>query len=385
MRASRHRHLLAAAALLAAGSLCLPAAVQGASTRGSGALPPGFFGISPATHLSDAEYARMGAAQVGTLRLPFFWEDLQPVSRLHFDWSKTDEEMTGAALNGIPVLPYVMGVPRWLRSSSTSTDYPPLDQEGRDAWSALLGELVDRYGPGGKFWTLFSVLHPGVPADPIGEWQISNEPNDSSYSHPVATSPQRYAELLSLSHDVIKAHDPAALVISAGVFGTPGHGMTAHRFLSRMYEVPGIAGAFDALGLHPYAGGIPGVAYQIEDARKIMDRHGDASKPIWITELGWPTLSEVGGGFSTTEAGQKRLLVRSFNRIIAERSSWLVDRIVWYTWRDNSLFASCNLCRSSGLFRKDLTAKPAWGSFVGFTGGSPDAPAAPGGPQAPVP
>jgi hypothetical protein len=311
--------------------------------------------------------------------MPFFWEDIQPVNRYHFDWSKTDEVMTAAALNGIPVLPYVMGAPKWLRDSSSTTDYPPLDRGGSDAWSALLARLVDRYGPQGNFWSLFSLLHPEVPADPITEWQISNEPNDSSYSRPVATSPDRYAKLLMLSNDVIAAHDATALVISAGLFGTPGDGMTAHRFLNRLYRVPGVAGSFDALALHPYAPRVAGVAYQIEDARRIMARHGDAAKPIWITELGWPTLKEVGHGFSTTEAGQKRLLERSFNRIIAERSTWLVNRIVWYTWRDNSLFASCNLCRSSGLFRKDLTAKPAWGAFVGFTGGSPDAPADSGG------
>jgi hypothetical protein len=313
----------------------------------------------------------MQAAHVGTLRLPFFWEDIQPVGRYHYDWSKTDQVMTEAALHGLTVLPYVMGAPKWLGESAHTSDYPPLDQVGRDAWSALLGRLVDRYGPQGQFWDLFSLLHPGVAADPITEWQISNEPNDASYSRPVATSPERYADLLALSNAVIAQHDPNALVISAGVFGTPGNGMTAHRFLRRMYKVPGIASAFDALALHPYAGGVPGVVAQIEDARKVMARHGDGAKPIWITELGWPTLREVGNGFATSEQGQQLRLQRAFNRIIGARPTWLVDRIVWYTWRDNSLFANCNLCRSSGLLRQDLTPKPAWYTYVGFTGGTP--------------
>lgn len=378
MRVAR-RHLLAAATLVAAASLCSGSPAFGAGAHHSQALPDGFFGVSPATPLSNAEYARMGAARVGTLRTPFFWEDIQPDVRVRYEWSKSDRVMTNAALNGIPVLPYVMGVPKWLRQSSRSNDYPPLDQTGKAAWSALLAKLVDRYGPGGDFWNLFALLHPGVPADPITEWQISNEPNDASYSHPVETSPRRYAELLILSHQTIEAHDPNALVVSAGLFGTPGNGMTAHKFLNRLYSVPGVSEAFDAQGLHPYAGNVRGVTYQIKDARSVMARHGDGSKPIWITELGWPTLSEVGDGFSTTEAGQKRLLVRAFARIIAMRSSWLVDRIVWYTWRDNKLFGNCNLCRSSGLFRDDLTAKPAWGAFVGFTGGSPNAPHGSGG------
>jgi hypothetical protein len=378
VRTSRLRHLFAAAAVVAAAALCLPSGA-GARATGSGALPEGFFGVSPATRLSDDEFARMGAGAVGTLRTPFFWEDIQPITRLHFDWSKTDRVVTGAALNGISVLPYVMGVPRWLRDSSGSSDHPPLDQRGREAWTELLARLVKRYGPGGEFWSSFSVLHPGAVPRPITAWQISNEPNDSSYSRPVETAPERYAELLMLSSQVIKARDPGASVISAGVFGTPGHGTTAWRFLSRMYKVPGVAGAFDALAVHPYAGDLKGVVYQIERARRIMARNGDAAKPMWITELGWPTLDEVGNGFSTTERGQKRLLVRTFNRVIRERPSWRVDKIVWYTWRDNSLFANCNLCRSSGLFRKDLTPKPSWAAFVGFTGGSADTPPDDGG------
>ncbi len=350
--------------------MCLPSAVS-ARAQSSGALPAGFFGISPATRLSDEEFARMGTGAVGTLRTHFFWEDIQPISRLHFDWRKSDEVVTGAALNGIDVLPYVMGVPKWLKDSSASTDHPPLDERGRTAWSELLGALVDRYGPEGEFWDLFTVLHPGAAARPITAWQISNEPNDSSYSRPIETAPERYAELLMLSDQVIAAHDPGARVISAGVFGTPSDGTNSWRFLRRMYAVDGVAESFDALGLHPYAGNLKGVAYQIERVRQVMDRHDDRTKPMWITELGWPTLNEVGSGFATTESGQKRLLRRAFKRIIAERPSWLVDRIVWYTWRDNTLFANCNLCRSSGLFRKDLTPKPSWGAFVGFTGGSP--------------
>ena len=381
----RHSSLRFAALALVATALCLPSLAEGRA-QGSGTLPAGYFGVSPATRLSAAEYEAMGTGAIGTLRHPFFWEDIQPIGRVHFDWRKTDAVVENATVNGVPVLPYVMGSPGWLRNGATSSDHPLPDQRAAEAWAELLTRLVQRYGPGGDFWDLFGLLHPGVTPLPIAAWQISNEPNDASYSTPVATSPERYAALLKIADQAIEAVDPAAKVISAGLFGTPGNGMTAIEFLTRFYQVKGIRDSFDALGLHPYAGNIKGVVQQIEDAREIMNRAGDRRTPIWITELGWPTLDEVGDGFSTTERGQRRLLERSFKRIISERPAWRVEKIVWYTWRDNTLFANCNLCRSSGLFRKDLTPKPAWSAFVKFTGGSADVLAGGGaGPAIPLP
>ncbi|HYU61898.1 MAG TPA: hypothetical protein VEK39_14160, partial [Solirubrobacterales bacterium] len=39
-----------------------------------------FFGVSPASaeQLTDEEYDRMGAAEIGTLRVAFYWPHIQP-------------------------------------------------------------------------------------------------------------------------------------------------------------------------------------------------------------------------------------------------------------------------------------------------------------------
>ena len=216
---------------------------------------------------------------------------------------------------------------------------------------------------------------PEIKPQPIRSWQIWNEPNARTYWRPGSSAPQGYGELLKLSSRVIRANDPGAEVIAAGLFLTPLDGMPMPRFVGELYEVPGIGDSFDALALHPYARNTTGVLSQIRVARGLMAANDDGDLPLWITELGWPTQRSFGRGFFVkSEAGQKRLLTRTFRAIIAHRYQWRIGSLFWYTWRDNDLFTTCDLCRFSGLFRENLSAKPAWSAFVRFTGGTARAP-----------
>jgi hypothetical protein len=358
------------AALLALGFVVVAAVARPAKAA------PGkhFFGIAPATQLSDEEYAWIANAGVRALRMPFFWEDLQPTRRREFDWRATDRMVGAAATEGILVQPFVMGVPTWL-AARDARRWPPLGPRAAKAWKALLTALVERYGPGGEFWEGVALFDPTIAPRPIRTWQIWNEANARTYWRPGRSAPERYARLLRISDAVLRRTDPAAQVISAGLFEMPSDGMRAPKFIARLYRERDARTSFDALGLHPYARVPRAVTDQIEVVRGIMKRNGDHRKPIWITELGWPTSVVVGGGyFAKTEEGQARALRRTFNRILNHRRRWRIERLVWYTWRDNDLFGACNLCRYSGLVREDLTPKPAWRTFVRFTGGSPKRP-----------
>jgi hypothetical protein len=333
-----------------------------------------FYGIAPATKLSDDELARMANARVGMLRVPFFWQVIQPRNRRTYDWREIDDLVVRAAQHGILIQPFVMGVPEWL-GGEDANPRPPLNSRARKAWRRLLTAMVERYGPDGIIWQLLGLYDPTTEPLPIRAWQIWNEPNARTYWQPGRTAPERYARLLRISDRTLARADPGAKVIAAGLFEMPSDGMRMPPFVERLYEAGG-GRSFDALALHPYARVPHAVTDQIELGRRIMRRHGDRRKPIWVTELGWPTDTVVGGGYFTkTEEGQARALERTYGRILSHRRQWKVERLVWYTWRDNERFATCNLCRYSGLFRADLTPKPSWEAFVGFTGGSPDPPA----------
>ena len=109
--------------------------------------------------------------------------------------------------------------------------------KARKAWTAFLSAAVERYGPGGDFWTENAPgvvqYKPAIPKPvPIRDWQIWNEANFFYFAYPV--SPQRYARLLRISSPAIKRIDPGAKVILTGLFGRPtaggARGMPAAQF-----------------------------------------------------------------------------------------------------------------------------------------------------------
>ena len=118
---------------------------------------------------------------------------------------------------------------------------------------------MERYGPGGRYWTNAYRQRYGAHATPlpIHSWQIWNEPNLKKFFNPEGRTPrsvQQYARLLKISHDAIKSQDPDAQIVLAGNPGyPPGGGLKAWVFLDRLYGQAGIKNDFDVAALHPYA------------------------------------------------------------------------------------------------------------------------------------
>jgi hypothetical protein len=372
------RRALLAAAVAAASSLCALLAATPAAVAATAPFPE-FFGISPATELDRAEAERIGGSGAGTLRLPVYWPAIEPdppedggglipplpgaeTGSKH--WGELDAQVERAAHAGLRVLPFVYGSPDWVASDPAR---PPLgSEEARAAWRDLLAELVRRYGPNGEFWA----ANPTVPATPITDWQIANEPNSELFWKP-APAPAEYAELVRISSEAIRAQDPTAAVVLAGMFGTPASGIAAWDFLEDLYAVPGIAESFDAYALHPYAPNLRGLEAQVDLTRKVLKANGERNLPLLVTEIGWPTAGPQGFNMVKSEQAQKRLLTQAFRLLLEERRRWRLERVIWYTWRDNDVQPSCSVCRYSGLFTADLQPKPAWAKFARFAGGSP--------------
>jgi hypothetical protein len=316
---------------------------------------------------------------VGTIRAPFYWPSIEPdppspdggmlpplpsSSSESLDWQQTDALVGRAAENGIRIFPFVYGTPDWISSDPLR---PPLESEtARAEWQDFLRDLVGRYGPGGQFWA----DNPEVPKRPIHDWQVWNEQNSEAYWSS-GVSPAGYADLVQLSATAIRSTDAGAAVVLGGMFGTPPRGMEAWTFLEGLYETPGVAEHFDAYALHPYAPNIRGIAAQIGLARNVLRDAGERRLPLVVSEIGWPTDGPPGYNLVKSPTAQKRLLGKAFRMFLDERRRWNLERLVWYTWRDNEVQENCSVCRYSGLFDRDLNPKPAWPRFVRFTGGAP--------------
>lgn len=349
-----------------------------AGAGGAAAEPPTpeFFGIAPAAsdQLTDEEFARMGAGEVGTLRVPFYWPGIQPPTQAGepggepaYKWGTTDRIVTQATINGMEVLPFVYGTPSW---TANDTRVPPVRSErARRGWEALFRAMVHRYGPGGEFWTTEGLAPEGYEANPITAWQIWNEPNSPEFMKQ-GNGAQDYAQTLDIAARAIRETDPEATIVLAGLFASPKGGELFERFLDRLFNIGGVEEDFDVLGMHPYAPKIDKLAERFKLAGGAMINAG-FSKPVWVTELGWPTGGTKKGNFRKTPRGQAAILRRAFDLLVARRDEWGVQRVIWYTWRDNRLLPSCDICSHSGLFKRKGGPKPAWYAFVDYTGGQP--------------
>ena len=290
-----------------------------------------------------AGYRRLYDAGVRAIRIDLNWANVEPKGPpLHdYDFAERDHEVeaiTRAGLKVIGILDY--GHP----------DY------------SLLGGLIDRTPIGAgipPFYLLRSeyfrlttraefaryartvAAHYG---DEVIAWEVWNEQNLGWRFWPLYESPARYARLLCAAHDAVADVDPGTPVLFGGVFVSaipPGLPHTAGPdYLEQAYRArPELGRCFDALAYDPYAYPFTSPEVEIPVVRgaasplaareamaAVLRRHGDGAKPLWITEVGWPTHPSYG----VTETKQAQYVARMSAATYAEG----VAVIGWYTYGD---------------------------------------------------
>jgi polysaccharide biosynthesis protein PslG len=337
-----------------------------------------FFGVVAQTDPSDAEFARMREGGVGTYRMPISWPAVQPRPGASLDWTATDRLVRDLTENRIDPLPVVYGSPCFVVACDPGdrgqpSPRPPIDSPlARQAWTAFLTALIDRYGPGGSFFS----ENPTVPRRPLSVWEIWNEPNVPEFYAPTPSA-EGYAELLRISAKAIGSADPEATILIGGLPGDPRKrgSIAGTEFLEELYRA-GARAYFDAVAVHPYSPDLVGVQSQLADVRRVLDGRGDSDTPIWVTELGWGATPSGDGRFVETIDGQAEMLLGAFELLDAKRKEWNVARALWYAWRDPPAGQpACSWCRTAGLFDAAGKPRPAWSAFAELSGGTPVAPA----------
>jgi hypothetical protein len=318
--------------------------------------PAGWLGAmadGPMIHPEGApsgEWRRMQRNGVQTVRAALYWSDAEPQPGT-YDWTEADKLVSNTAARGMRLLPVVTRAPTWARDGDSAT--PPRDYAD---YARFMQVLIGRYGPDGAFWR----ERPGLRRMPIRSWQIWNEPHLRSY-WPQPGWATTYVEMLRVAAAAIRATDPGARVVLAGLTNR------SWEELRQIYRAGG-RGHFDIVALHAYTSHPKNVVRVLRYARKVMARFGDRRLRIWATEISFPAVkrSQVNyrPGFATTRKGQARRLYQTLDRLARARKELKLEGAIWYTWM--SRYSSRDWEDYSGLRRMGpagATAMPALKSF----------------------
>jgi len=206
----------------------------------------------------------------------FPWAYSEPAPG-RYDFDHAEMVIEHAAAAGLTVIARLDYVPAWARPADSPRQY--LDPAHYDDFATFAFAFA------GKFR---SRLH---------HYIVWNEPNLRAEWGYRPVNPAEYAALLKAAYTRIKAADPEAIVLAAGLAPTLGdaEAMNDLAYLELLY-LAGAAPYFDALAAHAYGWGLPPddppaperINFaRVELLRQIMVAHGDADKPIYITEGGW--------------------------------------------------------------------------------------------------
>lgn len=386
------RILIAAALAALIAALALPAAGAQAAKR---QVPRGWLGVTFGPQIAarhgkiDGEFRQMARDGVESVRVAVYWFQLQPYARkarvpkrdrkefrhtiggVPVTYSALDSLVRSAARYGLPIAPVVLGAPAWASTDHFRPIFVPNDPGD---YAALMGALAARYGSGGSFWK----THRTVRKRPVRDWQIWNEVSNVWYWDNSWTT--AYPQLLSASYTAIKAADPRATVIMAGL-NTGGAGQTSNTLpsweaLDRIYDGldrEGLGRPFDATAAHIYTSDVTDAIRVVQETRRVMDSHGD-SRPIDVTELSWPAskgkLRDDKGHkrtffAETDKRGMARRLSRGILALASHRTDLNIGGVDWYQWV-SSYYGTSDAFSYAGLrwaHRRIIEDTPAMTSF----------------------
>ncbi len=340
----------------------------------AGAAPgPGFWGLNLAFYdnVPAADAARLAHTGLRTMRVTIGWSDVQPTEDTT-DWSQPDALIERLARLGIRAQPTFLSSPFWVNGLTAPNGFPLSGQTHATppvgspsaiaAWQSFVEAAVNRYKPGGTFWTgPFKREHPRSKPVPIRRWQIWNEPNIPQFFAP-EPSVAEYAKLVRAAHAAMHVADPHARLALAGIPSTTLFPST--EYLRELYEVPGIKRDFDIVAVHPYASSIAAVKRNVFADRRVMREADDAKTPLWVSEIAWGS-APADGNLNVGREGQARQLRRTLDMLARNRKRLNLGEVSWFVLRDPHWngHADCRWCPFAGLIDSDGTPKPAWRVF----------------------
>ena len=268
----------------------------------------------------ERELELLARAGIGLIRQEIQWVEIEPHAKgVYIDnhgedsWAKFDRMVNLAQGFGIEVLARLDRPPPWATPGFNPQDNPSIQMPPADFtdFADFAAAVAERYRGQVKYFQIWN--EPNL----FGEW--GGRPPD----------PAAYLDMLREVGAAIRAANPDAVIVLAGLAPTIETGpdnLSDLLFLERLYQL-GAKGAFDIASSMSYGLFTGPRDPRIEAPRtnfpravlwrEIMEAHGDAGTPIWASEYGWMSLPPGWQGNQGIWG----------NHSAADQAAWTVDGI----------------------------------------------------------
>lgn len=319
----------------------------------------------------------------------FAWRDLEPQPG-RWDFTQSDRIFREVARRGLSIIARLGQTPGWAREAGQRDAHDaPAQDIGR--WAAYCAKLAERY------------------QGQVAAYQIGNEPNLSREWGDKPPDPADYVKALAACSAAIRAADPDAVLISAGLAPTGNYddrAMPDDIYLDHMYR-NGFQQHIDVVGVHAPGYSAPEISpdseqalqrwftfRRVEDLRKIMLSHDDATRQMAILEFGYTTeqINPEYKWFSVSETQQAELLERAYEYVIANWRPWVGLMVLIYlpdpAWRQTDEEFWWSIVEPDSGIPRDAfitvaNMRKVCGDFV-IPAREPDSPVAEGRVKAPI-
>jgi len=299
----------------------------------------------------EFEIEKLAEAGTAMLRTDFSWSRIEPADgEWRFEgYDVMVDECLAAGIRIDALLDY--GVD-WAMPEGSHDEIDP------EVWADYTGTVASHF------------------SDRIDLYEIWNEQNIDRFWKP-SPNPCNYGDLLRAGYEAIHANDPEAVVLFGGLSSHNGSMFGPDGLWSFLVQVgehhPDVCDLFDGMAIHPYTilqqtgpesdlhlGVLrfPSITGAVDEVRDLLEKVGCPDKPIYLTEMGWPSLL-IG------RERQGAYLARG----LMLASSKEVDTYFWYTFWDGDGDAIPPTEDFFGLFTwpgEEPQAKPAYEALLGI-------------------
>ena len=285
--------------------------------------------------IADRDVGLVQEAGFRWIKQEIAWREIEGKGKGLWRWQNTDRIMDQVEAHDLKIIVRLGTQPDWAAPDVPFPDIGP--PENLQDFYDYVFAVADRYQ--GR----------------VQAYQIWNEPNLAREWGGRPPHPGEYTALLKIGYQAVKAADPKAIVISAGLAPTTQNNAEAMPdiiFVQGMYDA-GAAPYFDALGVHAAGYKSPpemdpkiiattpelnnnddaseelrrvyGFRH-VEDVRKLMVKNDDAAKKVVVLEFGWtvdPRPDSPYHWHSVTLEQQDKYLQRAFAYAAENWQPWI--------------------------------------------------------------